>query len=289
MTIGSPDTVSADSERERMRLLRHPALPGLELLQVKNSLRSWKVFNVVHSVTVSESWLGSVKYRGHVSEMAPGSVFCTEPGEAHATSQPAAAGALQILMIDEAPLREQLAELEFHARDIRFAKAVTRQLAPELRRLAGLLSAPGPTPLELQSGFVDLVETMSRDLVPSGRGQVAKDAHDIADRMRDLLHARVEKGASVSLDELAAAAKMSKFRALRAFKRRHGIPPHTYELCLRVGRARMLIKSGMSLAHTAVECGFADQSHLTRHFRAIHGYTPARFRDAEPVLDASWP
>jgi AraC-like DNA-binding protein len=280
--MGSSDAPSADTQTEHIRILRQGALPGLELLEVTNSLRAWKVFNTVHSVTISESWLGEVTYRGRVSEITPGSVFCTEPGEAHATSRPAAAGALHVLMIEEAPLREQLAELDFHARDIRFTEIVTRQVAPELRRLARLLGAAGRTPLELQSGFVELVEAMSQHLITADAAHAAKiDADDVADSMRDLLHAGVEDGVSLSLDELAAAAKLGKFRALRAFKRRHGIPPHTYELCLRLGRARALIKSGMSLAATAMECGFADQSHMTRHFRAFHGYTPARCRDAE--------
>jgi transcriptional regulator GlxA family with amidase domain len=102
--------------------------------------------------------------------------------------------------------------------------------------------------------------------------------------MRDLLHATVDEGASLSLEELSAAANLGKFRALRAFKRRHGMPPHTYELCLRVSRARELLKLGMSAAAVALECGFADQSHLTRHFRRLHGLTPGKYGRAVATL-----
>jgi AraC-like DNA-binding protein len=204
-------------------------------------------------------------------------VFCTEPGEPHTTSRPAAAASLQVLMIDEAVLREQLVELDFGRRDIHFSETVTRKAAPQLRRLNALLTASGMQ-LELQSAFVDLVATMAQQLLADApKVSLTKDdLGALADDMRDLVHARVEEGTSLSLDELAAAANLSRFRALRVFKRRHGVPPHTYELCLRLSRARELIKAGTSVAAAAMESGFADQSHLTRHFRSFYGYTPGK-------------
>ena len=35
---------------------------------------------------------------------------------------------------------------------------------------------------------------------------------------------------------------------------------------------------GVSPSDAALECGFADQAHLTRHFKARTGVTPAAFR-----------
>jgi AraC-like DNA-binding protein len=262
---------------ENIRMLRHQALGGVELLVVQNSLRQWKVFNTVHSISISNGWIGSVHYRGVVSEIAPGSVFCTEPGEPHTTSRPAAAAGLQVLMIDEAVLREQLVELDFRGRDVHFSEAVTRKAAPQLRSLNMVMSAGG-TQLELQSAFVELVATVAQELLADRPPcPVTKDdLGGLADDMRDLVHARVDEGTTLSLDELATAANLSRFRALRAFKRRHGVPPHTYELCLRLSRARELIKAGTSVVTAAMESGFADQSHLTRHFRNFYGYTPAQ-------------
>jgi AraC-like DNA-binding protein len=43
-------------------------------------------------------------------------------------------------------------------------------------------------------------------------------------------------------------------------------------------RARRLIESGADLAQAAADAGFADQSHLTRVFRAMVGVTPGEFR-----------
>jgi len=45
----------------------------------------------------------------------------------------------------------------------------------------------------------------------------------------------------------------------------------------RVDRARALLLDGVPPARVAVECGFHDQPHLTRHFRRQVGTTPAAY------------
>jgi AraC-like DNA-binding protein len=85
---------------------------------------------------------------------------------------------------------------------------------------------------------------------------------------------------SVSLDELSAVAGLSRFHLLRAFKKRFGVPPHTYQLHARIARARVLLQKGVSPADTASSVGFADQSHFTRHFKRILGVTPGQYARA---------
>ena len=47
---------------------------------------------------------------------------------------------------------------------------------------------------------------------------------------------------------------------------------------MRIAQAQSLIRHGMSLATVALECGFADQSHLTRRFKGSVGVTPSQWR-----------
>jgi AraC-like DNA-binding protein len=47
---------------------------------------------------------------------------------------------------------------------------------------------------------------------------------------------------------------------------------------VRLARARRLLAQGKSATWVAHECGFADQSHLTRRFKACHGLTPGAFQ-----------
>jgi len=102
--------------------------------------------------------------------------------------------------------------------------------------------------------------------------------------MRECLN---EEGLHVDLETLAKRAGLSRFQALRAFKQRYGLPPHAYQLALRIGHARKLLREGATAADVAARCGFADQSHFTRHFKRINGVTPAQYARAEMASHGS--
>jgi AraC-like DNA-binding protein len=83
---------------------------------------------------------------------------------------------------------------------------------------------------------------------------------------------------NVSLDELAAAAGIGKFRLIRLFRERIGLPPHALHLAHRIHTARRLLEQGHTIADTAATTGFTDQSHLHRHFLRSLGLTPAAYQ-----------
>ena len=79
---------------------------------------------------------------------------------------------------------------------------------------------------------------------------------------------------SISLDNLANNAALSKFHFLRVFKKNVGLTPHHYILTRKVQKARDLIIEGSSLSQAGFSMGFADQSHFIRNFKKIYGYSP---------------
>jgi AraC family transcriptional regulator len=83
------------------------------------------------------------------------------------------------------------------------------------------------------------------------------------------------------LTDLAQAARLSPFHLARLFKRSLGVSPHQYLIQVRVNNARWLLSAASgecSLADLAAAVGFADQSHLTRHFKRMTGVTPRQYR-----------
>ena len=81
------------------------------------------------------------------------------------------------------------------------------------------------------------------------------------------------------LAELALLCGLSRSHFIRAFKQTTGLPPHRWLLMQRVSRAkRMLVSGSLPVSAIALECGFADQSHLTRVFKNTYGSTPAAAR-----------
>ena len=79
----------------------------------------------------------------------------------------------------------------------------------------------------------------------------------------------------ISLNELANELGISRYYFCRLFKQSTGFSPHQYVIQQRVERAKQLLLRGeMSIADVAQVCGFAHQSHLTRHFKRLTGVTP---------------
>jgi AraC family transcriptional regulator len=95
----------------------------------------------------------------------------------------------------------------------------------------------------------------------------------------EFIHANYAR--ELALTDIAAAAHLSPFHLARLFKQCLGVAPHQYVIQVRVNSARWLLSAGSgerSLAEVASAVGFADQSHLTRHFKRVTGVTPRQFR-----------
>ncbi len=117
----------------------------------------------------------------------------------------------------------------------------------------------------------------SGDMTPHNNSRTAV-AHARIKQAKALLDDAPE--ISHSLDDLAHAARLSKFQTLRDFTRATGLTPHAYLIQRRIDVARNLIQSGKPLADIAHATGFADQSHLNRHFVRAFGLTPGRYARA---------
>ena len=83
---------------------------------------------------------------------------------------------------------------------------------------------------------------------------------------------------NISLKELAEIAGLSQNYLIRAFTQEFGLPPHRYQLQLKINKAKSLLKRGHLTSEVAISCGFFDQSHLHRHFLRSYGISPGLFR-----------
>jgi len=91
---------------------------------------------------------------------------------------------------------------------------------------------------------------------------------------------------AVSLPEVGVVAGVTISHLVRSFSRAVGLPPKSYHAQVRLARARRLLAQGKSATWVAYECGFADQSHLSRRFKECYGLTPGVFQSqyrARPV------
>ncbi len=83
----------------------------------------------------------------------------------------------------------------------------------------------------------------------------------------------------LSLHELAAVAGLSSSHFKLQFRESTGMPVHQYVISARVEHAlNLLVQTSVPVADVALQAGFSNQSHLSRHLRRLHGVTPAALR-----------
>ena len=139
------------------------------------------------------------------------------------------------------------------------------------RRLRALIAAPETPP-----ALGGLAREMLVRLAPEPELSPARPPW--LQRVLEVVHAR--SGETLSLGELAQVAGVHPVYLARAFRAHLGTTLGAYLRKLRVDRAaEQLTATELSIAEIALDAGFADQSHLTRVFRAAVGATPAQYRE----------
>ncbi len=82
-------------------------------------------------------------------------------------------------------------------------------------------------------------------------------------------------------EDLATLVRLKPSHFGRAFRSSFGEPPHEYVIRRRVERAQgLMLSTDATLSEIALDCGLADQSHLTRLFRRVVGESPRVWRRA---------
>ena len=85
----------------------------------------------------------------------------------------------------------------------------------------------------------------------------------------------------ITLDSLAAIARLSRFHFSRAFARATGKTPHAFVMGRRLEQAkRMLRDTDLAISDIAKACGFSGASHLSNRFVEAEGVRPSAFRQA---------
>lgn len=112
---------------------------------------------------------------------------------------------------------------------------------------------------------------------PAGNDPRATLSPGVLRRVRELVEERLDS--PLTLADLAAAARLSRFHFARGFRASTGITPLQYVQQRRVARAkRLLAETGMPLIEIAIQSGFVSPEHFSNVFRRHEGMPPARWR-----------
>jgi len=275
---------------DRIRVWRVPEVPGIELrrgVRVRAPVaRHW---HDEYQLCLIEGGGGELRHGRAIHRTPPGSLFVVPPGDVHSNHSDSTEGcSFRSLYVGPDRLARAAAQVGIAGLpDFSRPMLEDARLSVLFRRAHQGFEA-GASRLEGESELLRLLATLvgrhasgRRPLRPAGRepGAVA--------RAREYLHAHFRE--PVSLGELARVVALSPFHLSRVFRDRTGLPPHAYQNQLRVHHARRLIEAGWPPAMAAPMAGFADQSHLTRHFRRVLAVPPGAYRRRKNVQDAGTP
>jgi AraC-like DNA-binding protein len=92
----------------------------------------------------------------------------------------------------------------------------------------------------------------------------------------------VQTNGGASVEALAEEVGWSRRHLFARFREHTGLPPKVFARILRFQRAATLMAApdGPSLCEIALDCGYYDQAHLNRDFRAFAGRTPTELMAA---------
>jgi AraC-like DNA-binding protein len=100
-------------------------------------------------------------------------------------------------------------------------------------------------------------------------------------RARDLADARYTE--PLGVEEMAAAAGLSRSHFIREFSRAFGESPHAYLLTRRLERAAALLRdTDRQIADVCLSVGLVSLGSFTTSFTRTFGVSPAAYRDRYP-------
>ena len=276
-TLGA-GRVDLVDDREMVSFHRRRELSGVEIRSMRNSARAFHAYSTDFEFFAPTTWHGELWHRRRYALIEPGSVLCAHPGEVFLARRVITPGAGNFLTIDARVFHEYLADHPQPASKLQL-RAFTKMSTALEEKLGELVRVvrPGPSALEIQSAMVEFVALMVPELLEESSAEAASIDSGLrtAERVRECLH--YDSSATVDLSTLAKQAGVSRYQALRLFKRRYGLPPHTYQLSVRLALAQKALREGQQPVHVATRYGFVDQSHFTRHFKRLLGVTPAQY------------
>ncbi|MGE8149936.1 AraC family ligand binding domain-containing protein [Pseudomonas vancouverensis] len=232
-------------------------------------------------VGVTEQGIQQFNCRRTRHQSTPGKVFLLEPGDIHDGEAPSEGGfTYRMLYLDPKWLQQELGAVFDEAPDnteLSFANTLASDV--QLARATSLAFESlhhNELNIVRQMALDGLLERLTNHLHWRTRYSGDPRLPRVAKMAGEYLHAHVFE--DISLEQLAAATGVDRFRLTRAFKAAYGMPPHAYLVQLRLAKARRMLAQGEQPATVAMTLGFADQSHLGRWFVRAYGLTPAMYR-----------
>lgn len=280
---------SMKANPSRTRIWRPQYLHSIELVQgVSNRSVLPRHFHEELEIGSRQGSGWQYHYRGTTHHVPSDTLVITQPGEAHrADSMNTQDGTFRGLRVGT-DLLQQVA-IEVAGREIGLPYFPVplvddRDLNTQVIQVHQALEQP-ISQLEQQSLILDLLAQFILRCAgaPLYLAKLGEERQPV-DRVRVYLENYYNQ--EISLEQLAQIANLSSFHLNRSFSKAFGLPPHAYQIQVRILQAKRLLRAALPIGEVAAETGFASQSHFGSHFKRLVCVTPRQYiQDSKNVID----
>lgn len=252
-------------------VLASQAAPGLIRMAARFAGNAYSLHrHDTYGLGLTKRGVQTFHYRGERRVSLPGEIIVLHPDELH----DGGAGSPEPLIYRMLYLEpERVLAAGGRGRGLPFVPQPVLSDAAFSADLARALASLDEPLEDLEA--TDLVAAIAGHLFRLGDAPAAEPTTAAVEQVRlACRHLSETTGRPVPSEELEGVTGLDRYALSRHFRRVTGTSPHRFHLMRRLELARTAIGDGWPLAAVAADLGFADQAHMSRHFRKAFGLTP---------------
>lgn len=273
----------------RTRIWRPQYLQSIELVRAVSKSHSLpRHFHEELELSIRQGDGWQFNYRGATHNVPSDTLVVTQPGEGHQADSTSAQDCTFRGLRIGADLLQQVAievagreiELPFFPMPLVHDRYLNTQIVQVHQALEQSIFQ-----IEQQTLILDLLAQLILRCAehPPSLAKLGEERQPV-ERVRVYLEEYYNQ--EISLEQLAQIANLSSFHLNRSFRKIFGLPPHAYQIQLRILQAQRLLRKEWSIEKVAAETGFSSQSHFGSHFKRLVCVTPRQYiQDSKNVID----
>jgi AraC-like DNA-binding protein len=274
-----------------IKMWRPWQIKQFELLQGVALTNAWahRSYTESYMIVALQSGVGDVQYRNARERISAtdGTFYVFEPGEICICQSKDVT--FHGLCVDPAWL-QQIATVLTQRERSPYHFPSQSLFDPSLSRILREIAVSSQTSIsrlqqgELLLSFAQILLAHAEE--PGALPQLGRE-HPAVKRAQEYLQAYYAE--AITLQALAQEVGLSPFHLTRVFRQAVGLPPHAYQIQVRLAHARTLLAQGFEVGYVAAETGFTDQAHFARQFRHHFLMPPASYRKTARFFSPAFP